>query len=62
MKVRLPVMNDSKGKAKAIMPPPIDVSDVEDKALDWGEDHSDEEFSFDKPSDANNMRDLTPMA
>ena len=62
MKVGLPVMNDSKGKAKAIMPPPINISDVEDEALDWGKDHSDKEFEFNKTSDANNMRDLTPMA
>ena len=62
MKVGLPVMNDSKGKAKAIMSPPANVSDMEDKALDWGKDHSDEEFEFTKTSDANNMRDFTPMA
>ena len=62
MKVRLPVMNDGKGKAKAIMPPLINVSNVEDEALDWGKDHSDKEFEFNKTSDVNNMRDLTPMA
>ena len=30
--------------------------------MDWGEDHLDEEFKFNKTSDVNNMRDLTPMA
>ena len=62
MKVRLPVMNNGKGKAKAVMPPIIEVSDMEDEALDWGKEHLDKEFSFDKPSDANKMRGLTPMA
>ena len=55
-------MNDGKGKAKAITPSPVDISDMEDEALDWGKDHSDEEFEFNKISDMNNMRDLTPMA
>ena len=62
MKVGLPVMNDSKGKAKADTPPSIDISDIEDEALDWGKDHSDEEFELNKTSDVNSMRDLTPMA
>ena len=35
---------------------------MEDEALDWGEDYLDEEFLFNKPSDANNMKGLTPMA
>ena len=55
-------MNDGKGKAKAIMPSPVDISDMEDEALDWGKDHSDKEFKFNKTSDTNNMRNLTPMA
>ena len=62
MKVRLPVMNDGKEKAKAIMPSPINISNMEDEALDWDKDYLDEEFKFNKTSDANNMRDLTPMA
>ena len=41
---------------------PVNISDVEDEGLDWGKDHSDEEFEFNKISDVNNMRDLTPMA
>ena len=61
MKVGLPVMNDGKGKAKTMMPPPVNVSDVSDEALDWGKDHLDEKFEFNKTSDVNNMRDLTPM-
>ena len=40
MKVRLPVMNDGKGKAKAVMPPVVKVSNVEDEALNWGDDES----------------------